>query len=129
MPTGSIGLIRGLLVHGSGLTVAGMVVGQDGLAITASTLASISYVVNKFNSDGTRTQTGSGSLTPSAVVYSPPVAGDPRFPTSVLPDGYSFLATIPATDFTAEGLFHRVDVTFVPLQGEPWVQEFGGVTT
>jgi len=122
---GTIGLIRGIIVHGSGQTAMGLVVGQSGVPVKQADLSTLGYQVLRFEADGTRTTTGQGLLSIPAVVYDTPVTTDPRY---TLAGGYNFAALLPASCFTAEGLFHRIDITFTPASGQPWVQEWGGVT-
>ena len=122
---GTIGLIRGIIMHGSGQTAMGLVLRQDGLPVKQADLSGISYQVLRFEMSGARTTTGQGTLAISTVVYDTPVTNDPRY---TLPGGFNFAAVIPATCFTTEGLFHRIDVMFTPVSGQPWVQEWGGVT-
>jgi len=122
---GTIGLIRGIIMHGSGQTPMGLVVGNNGVPVKQADLTAISYQVIRFEVDGTRTTTGQGTLALAAVIYDTPVTNDPRY---TLSGGYNFAAVIPATCFQTEGLFHRIDITFTPVSGQPWVQEWGGVT-
>jgi len=122
---GTIGLIRGIIMHGSGQTPMGLVVGNLGVPVKQADLTAISYQVIRFEVDGTRTTTGQGTLALAAVIYDTPVTNDPRY---TLGGGYNFAAVIPASCFQTEGLFHRIDVTFTPVSGQPWVQEWGGVT-
>ena len=103
----------------------GLIVGQNGAPITQAALSTVTYQVLRFEADGTRTTTGQGTLSLPAVIYDTPVTNDPRY---TLAGGYNFAALIPASYFQTEGLFHRIDVTFTPVSGQPFVQEWGGVT-
>src|SRR5262245_47586753 len=102
----------------SGLTVWGLVQGNDGANITQASLSGISYKVTRTEADGTKVNTGSGSLTVSAVVFDSPVTGNARVPSG----SYNFLALLPASAFQVGGLWHRIAVTFTPSSGEVWVQ-------
>ncbi len=122
---GTLGKILGLIVRRSGATVAGLVQGQTGAAITQDSLSSISYQVVRLDNAGVETITGSGTLTISAVVFDTAQTTDPRYTIS---GGYNFLAVIPASCFQTGGRTHRIEVTFVPVTGEPFVQEWQGET-
>ncbi len=121
---GTLGIITGVTIRNSGATVAGLVQGQNGANITQASMTSISYTVTRTNKDGTTTVTGTGVLTVSAVVFDTPVTTDPRYG---LAGGYNFLAVLPHTCFASPGLYHLIEVLFVPVSGEQFEQLF--VTT
>ncbi len=122
---GTLGIILGRLVRKSGATVAGLVQGNAGTDITQSTLTSIAYAVYRVDSPGIEVLTGSGSLAVSSVVVDSAVTTDPRYG---LAGGYNFLAVIPASCFQVAGAVHRIEVTFVPVVGETFLQLWQGAT-
>ena len=122
---GTLGKILGTLVAGSGATVAGLVQGQAGTAITQASLTSIAYVVYRRDNASVETLTGSGSLTISAVVFDTAQTTDPRY---TLSGGYNFLAVIPASCFATKHRGHEIRVTFTPASGQPFVQVWSGET-
>ena len=134
-----LGVVTGIGVCGSGHTLMGRILGNSGVPITQASLASIAYAVRDLTA-GT-TITSGVALTISSVVFDSLQQADPRWTkdsaSSVGEDGrygYNFLATLPATLFTAfdvdadteEVTTHRyqVDVTFTPASGQPFRQAF-----
>ncbi len=122
---GTLGKIPGQIVRRSGATVAGLVQGQLGTPITQASLSAISYQVVRLDNAGVETVTGSGTLTIADVVFDTAQTGDPRYPLS---GGFNFMAVIPASCFAVGGRTHRIEVTFVPVSGENFVQEWEGLT-
>ena len=120
---GSLGTIVGIMQRKSGQTVAGLIQGHLGTNITQATISSISWTVYRQDTTGD-TQTGTGTLTVSAVVFDVPVANDPRYP---LAGGFNFLALLPASAFQVGGLRHRIEVTFTPVSGEAFTQLWAGM--
>ncbi len=122
---GTLGKITGTIMRKSGATVAGLVQGNAGTAITQATLTSISYAVYRVDSPGIEVTTGTGTLTISAVVFDTPQLLDPRYG---LAGGYNFLTTLPASCFQVAGAVHRVEVVFTPVVGEVFLQIWQAAT-
>ncbi len=122
---GTLGKITGSIMRKSGATVAGLVQGNLGTNITQATLTSISYAVYRVDSPGIEVLTGSGSLAVSAVVFDSAITTDPRYG---LAGGYNFLATLPASCFQVAGAVHRIEVLFVPVVGENFLQIWQAAT-
>ncbi len=122
---GTLGIILGRIVRRSGATVCGRVQGNLGTDITQASLSAITYQVVRLDGGGTETVTGSGTLTIADVVFDTLQVGDPRYTLSA---GFNFLAVIPAACFQVGDRFHRIEVTFVPVTGENFVQEWAGKT-
>ncbi len=116
---GTLGKITGSIMRKSGATVAGLVQGNAGTAITQASLTSIAYAVYRVDSPGIEVTTGTGTLTISAVVFDTPQLLDPRY---TLSGGFNFLAVIPASCFQVAGAVHRIEVTFTPVTGEVFLQ-------
>ncbi len=116
---GTLGIIRGVSVRDSGLTLAGLVYGQAGVPITQASLTSASYTVTRTNADRSTTITGSGTLTVSAVVFDTAQTTDPRY---TIAGGYNFLYTLPHTCFASPNLVHLIEILFVPVTGEQFKQ-------
>lgn len=121
---GTLGIVSGTLVRGSGATLAGLIQGNDGNNITQASLSAIAYVVNRIDSSTVTTQTGSGSITISSAVSDTPVTNDPRYPIA---GGRNFIFTAPASAFLVPGKLHQIIVTFTPVSGEPFNQIWQGV--
>lgn len=140
---GCQGAVTGVVVSKSGVTLLARILGQLGTPITVATISSITWNVQDLV---TQLSTGSGSFTPSQVVFDSLQVFDPRWnkdsASSPGPDklwGYNFLASVPASSFTAydvaasSAVFpsvvtphtFQVDVEFTPVSGEkfrqPWV--------
>ncbi len=97
--------------------------GAAGANITQASLTAISYEVNRIADGGTETETGTGTLTVSSVVFDTAQDSDddPRIPSG---QTANFIAVIPASCFpvAGRGLRHRITVTFDPASGEDFVQ-------
>lgn len=132
-------VVTGVASLNSGVTLMARVLGQPGTPITQASLSTITYAVSDLTT-GVNLSKGN-PLTISAVVFDALVQNDPRWTkdTAKAPGadglaGYNFLATIPATAFTAKDIDavslllrshrYRVDVLFTPITGQPWVQAF-----
>lgn len=131
----SIGQITGTTTAKSGCTCIGRVYGNDGNLVTQATFSGITYTVTRLDSltptsgetftGGTDTQTGTGTLTVSSVVFNSLQTTDPRWTKDTT--GYNFLATIPASCFQVGGVKHRIDIYFTPTSGEVFVQSFATI--
>jgi hypothetical protein len=135
----TLGIITGVVVAQSGVTLMGRILGQNGEPVTQATLSAIAYTVRDLT-DGTTT-VSSTALTVSEVIYDDLQTADPRWTRDSEshpgPDdawGYNFLATLPAGLFddydqdedTAEVTPHayQVSVRFTPVTGQPFVAPF-----
>ncbi len=122
---GTLGAILGKIIANSGATVAALIQGQAGTAITQASLSAITYYVYRRDNAGADTLTGSGALTVSAVVFDTAQVGDPRY---TLSGGFNFLAVIPASCFTVLNRQHTIRVRFIPVSGEQFEQAWRGTT-
>lgn len=123
-------ITTGIVVANSGVSLLARLVGNDGRPITRASISSIAY--NVYNeTDGENVASGSGTLTISDVVFDDLQTNDPRWTkdSEASPGkdgrfGYNFLATLPASHFTADGNRLRVSITFTPASGQPFVVLF-----
>lgn len=126
----AFGVITGTVVAKSGVTLMARVLGNNGRPITRASLSAITYHVYNVT-DAEDVSSGSGSLTIADVVFDDLQQNDPRWTKDAadLPGsdgrwGYNFLATLPASLFTAGGDRIQVDIKITPVSGEPFVQPF-----
>lgn len=135
----TLGVVTGVGVCNSGVTLMARILGNAGTPITQASLSAITYTVRDITGQTTIAQ--DTALTISSVVYDSLQQSDPRWdlddssnPGADNAWGYNFLAVIPAADFasytvnadTSEVTPHRyqVDVEFTPTSGQKFVQAF-----
>jgi hypothetical protein len=139
VPTANVnlnaGLVTGIVVGRSGVTLLARLLGNLGTPVTKATLSGIAYKVSDLT---TGLVPGTGTFTVATSIFDALVQNDPRWvrdsARAVGPDGlygYNFLATLPAATFPAALLTGRAnlippdklhcDVTFTPTSGEAWV--------
>lgn len=135
------GIITGVVVGQSGVTLMARILGNSGTPITQSDISTIAYTIRNLTL-GT-TPVTSTSLTVSSVVFNALQQSDQRWtadsqyaPGTDRRWGYNFLATLPAASFA--DLFAvdsaspfdvtpykvQVSVVFTPASGQPFRQVF-----
>lgn len=134
---GTLGIVSGVVVAQSGITLMARVLGQAGQPITRASLSTITYAVRDLT-DAVAVQAAQ-PLTIAQVVYDDLRQSDPRWTRDSAyhpgPDrawGYNFLATLPAglfDDYDSDtGVVthheYQVDVKFTPVTGQPLVVPF-----
>lgn len=132
-------IVSGLILAGSGVTCLARIRGNDGQLVTIESISTITYQVSNLS---TGAVAGSGSLTPSAVVFDALQQADPRWTRDSAAQlgsdgayGYNFAATIAAADFGTSTLQppglnaatpakYQIDVVFTPVSGQPFRVSF-----
>lgn len=131
------GLITGIVVNRSGVTLMARLLGNLGTPITIATVASIAWKVSDLT---TGLAVASGTFTVATTVFDS-LQMDSRWTldnaNALGPDqryGYNFLAVLPAATFAATVLTGqanltpadrlRCDVTFTPVSGEVFAVPF-----
>jgi hypothetical protein len=129
------GLVTGVVVGRSGVTLLARLLGSLGTLVTKATVSGIAYKVVDLTLG---TVLGTGTFVVASSIFDALVQTDPRWvrdnARAVGPDGlfgYNFLATLPAVTFPAALLTGRAnltpadrvhcDVTFTPTSGEVFV--------
>lgn len=127
----SLGLITGIVVSGSGVTLMARILGNTGRPITRASLSSITYNVQNVTD---ATVEGTGTLTIASVVFDSLQQTDPRWTRDSADEpgedgawGYNFLATMAASLFADGGDRIQVDVKFTPASGEAFIVPFSFV--
>lgn len=135
----TLGVVTGVGVLRSGVTLMARVLGNAGTPITQASLSTLTYTIRDLTA-GT-TITSAQSLTIASVIYDSLQQSDPRWTKddadNLGPDdrhGYNLLAVIPASHFTAVDVDsdtkqitahrYRVDLLFTPVTGQAWIQPF-----
>lgn len=135
----TLGVVTGVGVCNSGVTVMARIMGNVGTPITQATLSGITYTVRDITAQTTVAQ--DVALTISQVVWDSLQQADPRWDLDDADNlgadgryGYNFAATIPAAKFasytvdsdTGNVTPHRyqIDIEFTPASGERFVQAF-----
>jgi hypothetical protein len=128
------GILTGLVVGKSGVTLMARILGNAGVPITPATINAIAWQVSDLTQG---TVVGSGTFVVAAAVFNALVQGDTRWTRdsalSPGPDGlngYNFLGVIPAATFAVATLVPasellppdqlQADVAFTPVSGEPF---------
>jgi len=141
---GTLGVVTGVGILRSGITLLARIRGQDGRLITQASLSSITFTVRDVTTS--TTITSAQALTISSVIFDSLQQSDPRWDKDDADNlgsdgshGYNFRATIPASNFTAVDVdsdpvppapdrvtAHRFqcDVKFTPASGEAFFQPF-----
>lgn len=134
----AVGIITGVVVAKSGVTLMARIRGNAGTLITQATLSSISYAVTNLTAAAS---VGTGTFTISATVFDDLQQNDPRWrrdsassPGEDDAHGYNFRGTLAASLFVATGInaasverqpdLYQADVVFTPTSGEPFRQVF-----
>lgn len=133
------GIITGVVMAGSGVTLIARLRGNAGQLVTQASIAAISWQASNLT---TGAVAGSGTLMPAQVIYDALQQTDPRWTldSAAQPGvdgswGYNFLATLPASTFApsilaappltpAPASVFRIDVKFTPVSGEPFYVSF-----
>lgn len=129
---GTLGIVTGVVVSASGVTMMARIRGQGGSYITQASLSSITYSIRDLS---TATTTGTGSLTVSSVVFDN-LQLDNRWTKDAI--GYNFRTTFASGSFdnfdvgdsddaiAYQITRHRyqVDIRFVPASGQGFNQPF-----
>ncbi len=126
----TLGIVTGIAVANSGVTLLARIVGNLGTPITVATMTNPVYVTVTdltLQAQGLWTPQSALLPAPSACIFNALVTNDPRWTRDSQlnpgPDnlwGYNFSYTIPATYVTNGGDRYQADVAFIPVSGQPF---------